>query len=56
MIPRKVDHYGVHISHDLDHYHDEQTESAHAMDIENGRKPLHYHLELNNETLHIELE
>lgn len=45
VIPRKVDQHGNHVSHLLDHYHDEASEST-----------LHYHLEIDNETLHLELE
>ncbi|CAD7087043.1 unnamed protein product [Hermetia illucens] len=44
VIPRKVDHKGQHISHNLTHHHD-----IHGKD-------LHYHIEVGNETLHLELE
>ncbi|XP_055689829.1 A disintegrin and metalloproteinase with thrombospondin motifs 7 [Lutzomyia longipalpis] len=46
VIPRKVDQHGNHLSHLLDHYHDHQANES----------TLHYHLEIDNETLHLELE
>lgn len=72
VVPRKVNHLGEHISHDLTHHWREQDEDSGNVDGLWGlaNKPsrirrsagnpspaaLHYHLDLNNETLHIELE
>lgn len=74
VVPRKVNHRGEHISHDLTHHWREQEEDegeglwglANKRRRRNRRSAgdlsataaaaLHYHLELNNETLHIELE
>lgn len=81
MIPRKVSHFGGHISHDLTHHWPDDGDEKEDDDNNNNNEPvgllglankkaaarrrkrtaaiepkLHYHLELNNETLHIELE
>lgn len=76
VVPRKVNHRGEHISHDLTHHWREQEEEEEDAEglwgLANKRRrrnrrsagdpsataagALHYHLELNNETLHIELE
>lgn len=74
VVPRKVNHRGEHISHDLTHHWREQEEDEEEglWGLANKRRrrnrrsagdpsataaaALHYHLELNNETLHIELE
>lgn len=47
IIPRKVNHIGELISHNLTHHHDEDN-------LEDDK--LHYHIELDDETLHLELE
>lgn len=69
VVPRKVNHLGEHISHDLTHHwsDDEEEEEIGLLGLANKRRrrravgdpaadALHYQLELNNETLHIELE
>lgn len=68
MVPRKVNHLGHHLSHDLTHHwsdDDDDDDDAGLMGLANKRRrrravgdpaALHYRLELNNETLHIELE
>lgn len=45
VIPRKVNFKGETLSHNLTHHH-------HALTPENK---LHYHIDFNNETLHLEL-
>lgn len=44
-IPRKVNHRGEHVSHNLTHHH-------HELSLDNK---LHYHIDFDNETLHLEL-
>lgn len=46
IIPRKVDHNGQHISHNVTHHHhDSSTEK------------IHYRIDINNDTsMHIELQ
>lgn len=44
IVPRKVDGNGVHLSHNLNHSHGPDDVGQ-----------LHYHIELHNETLHLEL-
>lgn len=73
MVPRKVDYFGQHLSHDLTHHWPEDDwdddDQLGLMGLANKRRrrrrsrraaedsgTLHYQLELNNETLHIELE
>lgn len=72
MVPRKVNHLGQHLSHNLTHHWiDEEGDDDRGLsglaNKNNGRRrrrrrsvgdtaALHYSLELHNETLHIELE
>lgn len=44
-IPRRVDAYGKHLTHNLTH------DQSHG----NDDALLHYHIDLNNATLHVEL-
>ena len=62
VVPRKVNHLGHHLSHDLTHHWTEDDDDDGGGLTKRRRRfvgepaALHYHLELNNETLHIELE
>lgn len=64
VIPRKVNHLGDHISHDLTHHWSETDDELSKRkrrrrsvdDGDSDAAALHYQLELNDETLHIELE
>lgn len=68
VVPRKVNHFGEHISHDLTHHWtDDDEDDGLLSGLANRRRrrtrrsagdpaALHYTLQLNNETLHIELE
>ena len=44
VIPRKVNDIGEYLSHNLTHYHSNSTDL------------LHLHIDMNNETWHLELE
>lgn len=60
IIPRKVNHFGEHLSHDLNHHHNHSyelfnDEIVHEKRAENA-KQVHYRIECDNETLHLELE
>lgn len=44
IVPRKVFSNGTHLTHILTHYHSHDPDEK-----------LHYHIDLNNETLHLEL-
>lgn len=67
VVPRKVNHFGEHISHDLTHHWTDDDDDGLLSGLANRRRrrarrsvgdpaALHYTLQLNNETLHIELE
>lgn len=43
VIPRKVHDNGTHLTHNLTHHHDDQSDK------------LHYHIDLVDQTLHLEL-
>ncbi|XP_055914270.1 A disintegrin and metalloproteinase with thrombospondin motifs 7 [Eupeodes corollae] len=45
VTPRKVNRHGEHVSHNLTHHHDR-----------NNPEDLHFHIDLDKETLHLELE
>ncbi|XP_070503091.1 A disintegrin and metalloproteinase with thrombospondin motifs 12 [Chironomus tepperi] len=53
-VPRKVNSFGDHLSHDLRHHH----EHNHYNDStgEPDDHAVHYHVDIHNETLHLELE
>lgn len=46
IVPRKVDHNGRHLSHNVTHHHNESSSEK-----------LHYRIDINNDTsMHIELQ
>uniref|UniRef100_A0A182VWA1 Peptidase M12B domain-containing protein n=1 Tax=Anopheles minimus TaxID=112268 RepID=A0A182VWA1_9DIPT len=66
IVPRKVNHLGEILSHELTHHHAHEHDELHT---DNGRwrsrrstvennpsQQLHYHLEIDGETHHLELE
>ncbi|CRL05730.1 CLUMA_CG018759, isoform A [Clunio marinus] len=54
IIPRKVNNEGDFISHDLVHHHAHDYYNEETGDSEDHK--VHYHIDLHNETLHLELE
>lgn len=53
-IPRKVSSNGELLSHNLSHHHEHNHYDATTGDAESHA--VHYHIDLHNETLHLELE
>ncbi|XP_037934525.1 A disintegrin and metalloproteinase with thrombospondin motifs 12 [Teleopsis dalmanni] len=60
IIPKKVNRYGEFLTHNLTHHHDISYQYEHIRPRrnteENSATELHYHLNLNSENLHLELE
>lgn len=53
FVPRRVHSNGTHLSYNVTHFH----EFNHPNEIDSDQlDKLHYHIDLHNETLHIELE
>jgi hypothetical protein len=53
-VPRKVNEFGEHVSHNLNHHHSHNHYDDSTGDVEDHT--VHYHIDLHNETLHLELE
>jgi hypothetical protein len=54
VVPRKVNTFGEHLSHNLNHRHNHNHYNDATGDAEDHK--VHYHIDLHNETLHLELE
>lgn len=53
FVPRRVHSNGTHLSYNVTHFH----EFNHPNEIDSEQlDKLHYHIDLHDETLHIELE
>jgi Reprolysin family propeptide len=53
-VPRKVSASGEQLSHDLIHHHEHDHYDEDTGEADDHK--VHYHVDINNETLHLELE
>lgn len=53
-VPRKVNSFGDHLSHDLRHHHEHNYYNDSTG--ESDDHAVHYHIDIHNQTLHLELE
>ncbi|XP_041764889.1 A disintegrin and metalloproteinase with thrombospondin motifs 7 [Anopheles merus] len=66
IVPRKVNHLGEIVSHTLTHHHTHGEDESHSdrgrrrgrrsVVESNPSQQLHYHIDIDDETLHVELE
>jgi hypothetical protein len=54
IVPRKVNSDGELVSHDLIHHHSHDHYDESTGEVDDHK--VYYHLDINNETLHLELE
>lgn len=54
FVPRRVHSNGTHLTYNVTHYHRINDENAVDSDFMDNK--LHYHIDLPDETMHIELE
>lgn len=53
IIPRRVNANGTHLTYNVTHFHDFNDDNG--IDFDEQYNKLHYHIDLNDETIHVEL-
>lgn len=59
IIPRRVNHVGEILSHNLTHHHEHKQYEKfkkNSNSFNDDEHKVHYHIDFQNETLHLELE
>lgn len=54
FVPRRVHSNGTHLSYNVTHFH--EYDNVNEIDSEQLDNMLHYHIDLHDQTLHVELE